>query len=64
MTNPDVTHNWNEEDNNRSDMMLMPLNKAEEDSMEFDDGLDDDKTDKHVSTKKSVKPSPSQADQI
>lgn len=49
MTNPDATHNWNEEDNNRSEMMLMPLNKAEEDSMEFDDGLDDDKTDKHVS---------------
>lgn len=61
MTNPDMTHRWNEEDNNRSEVILMPLNEANEDSMEFDDGIEDDKTDKDA---KQGKPTAAQADDI
>jgi hypothetical protein len=45
MTHPDVTNKWNEEDKNKSEVILMPLNEAEEESMEFDDGVPDDNTD-------------------
>ena len=43
-----MTHRWNEEDNNKSEVILMPLDKAQEDSMEFDDDGEDNKTDKDV----------------
>lgn len=48
LTNPEVTHHWNEEDNNKSEVMLMPLDRAQDESMEFDEGDDDDRTDRDM----------------
>jgi hypothetical protein len=47
LTDPDVTHHWNEEDNNKSEVILMSLDRGKDESMEFDDGDgDDDRTDR------------------
>ena len=49
LTSPEVTHHWNEEDNNKSEVILMSLDRGQDESMEFDDGEDDDdRTARHV----------------
>ena len=53
-----MTQNWNEEDNNKSEVILLSLDRAVDDSMEFEEGEDedvDDKVDTEVAMKQDDK---------